>query len=116
MKKNIILWSLLLGGIFAFSSCKEKIKDKDGVVTSVSMSQLGDTLYSMKIFDGKDTLVFSLRDAEYDNGVMLKDDQVTVHYIKGNGDTLRALLVYVKPSATKTIEIKPDTTKELLSR
>lgn len=116
MKKCLIAWVVLLGCTFSFSSCEEKLKEKEGVVTSVDASKLGDTIYSMKVYDGADTLLFSLKDARYSNGVMLKDDQVRVNYINGNGDTLRAMLVYVRPKAFKAIEIKPDSSKELLSR
>lgn len=116
MKNYLFVWVILLGCIFSLASCEEKIKEKDGVVTSVDASQYGDTIYSMKVFDGEDTLVFSLKDARYDNGIMLKDDKVKVHYLKGNGDTLKAVLVYVKPNPSKVIELKPDTTKQLLSR
>lgn len=77
---------------------------------------MGDTIYSMKVYDGTDTLLFSLKDARYSNGVMITDDQVRVNYLNGNGDTLRAMLVYVQPKAFKAIEIKPDSSKELMSR
>ena len=116
MKKCLIAWVVLLGCTFSFSSCEEKLKEKEGVVTSVDASKLGDTFYSMKVYDGTDTLLFSLKDARYSNGVAIKDDQVRVNYINGNGDTLRAMLVYVQPKPSQAIEIKPDSSKELLSR
>ncbi len=87
-----------------------------GVVTDVETSRLVDTIKSMKICDGQDTLLFSLKDAEYNNGLMIKGDSVQVHYIKGHGDTLRALLVYVKPTTSKTIDLKKDTTEVLLTK
>ena len=107
---------MLLGCTFSFSSCEEKLKEKEGVVTSVEGSKMGDTIYSMKVYDGTDTLLFSLKDARYSNGVMITDDQVRVNYLNGNGDTLRAMLVYIQPKPSKAIEIKPDSAKELLSR
>lgn len=116
MKKYFFAWAILLGCVFSFASCQEKIKETQGVVTSVDGSQYGDTIRSMKMLADGDTLVFTLKDARFDNGVMLKGDRVKVHYISGNGDTLRALLVYVKPNPSKVIEIKQDTTKQLLSR
>ncbi len=100
----------------SLSSCKEKLKHVDGVVTSVEASQMMDTIKSMKLYDGEDTLLFGLNDAEYNNGIMVKGDSVQVHYIKGHGDTLRALLVYVKPHPTKVIDLKVDTTKVLLTK
>lgn len=97
-------------------SCKEKLKKVSGVVTSVETSYIGDTVKSMRLYDGEDTLVFALREAQYNNGMMLKGDSVDVHYIKGRGDTLRAMLVFVKPAPAKVIDIKTDTTKEILTR
>ena len=114
MKKFVFVWIALISIIFSLSSCKEKIKDVEGVVTSVDIN--GDTIRSMKVFNGEDTLIFTVKDAQYDNGVMLANDNVKVHYLSGNGDTLRAVLVYVKPRPSKVIELKPDRTKPLLTR
>ena len=114
MKKFVFVWIALISIIFSLSSCKEKIKDVEGVVTSVDIN--GDTIRSMKVFNGEDTLIFTVKDAQYDNGVMLANDNVKVHYLSGNGDTLRAVLVYVKPRPSKVIELEPDSTKPLLTR
>ena len=100
----------------SLTSCKPKLKKVTGVVANVEMSNLGDTLKSMKLVHDKDTMVFSLKEARYSNGEMMKSDSVDVHYVKGNGDTLRAMLVFVKPKPSKVIDIKADTTKELLTR
>lgn len=114
------LFSLLALGLAACSlnSCKQKLKEVSGVVTEVAMSgdYQSDTIHTMRIFNGEDTLLFSLKDAQYNNGVMLKGDSVQVGYIKGKGDTLRALLVYVKPAPAKVINIEVDTTKEVMTR
>ena len=88
----------------------------DGVVIDVEASQLMDTVKSMKLYDGEDTLLFGLKDAEYNNGIMVKGDSVQVHYIKGHGDSLRALLVYVKPRPSRVIDLKVDTTHVLLTK
>ena len=48
--------------------------------------------------------------------LMMKGDSVQVHYVKGHGDTLRALLVFVKPTPAKVIDVSKDTTKVLLTR
>ncbi len=98
------------------SSCKEKLKKVEGVVKSVDATKHSHDLKTMKIYDGQDTLLFSLKDAQYSNGLMLNGDSVQVHYIKGHGDTLRALLVYVKPAPAKVIDLKKDTTKVLLTK
>lgn len=85
-------------------------------MTNVEASDLMDTLKTMKLYNGEDTLLFALKDAQYTNGVMMKGDSVQVNYIKGHGDTLRALLVYVKPAPAKVIDLKVDTTKVLLTK
>ena len=116
MKKYLIVWVVLFCAVLSFSSCKKEIKNVEGVVTSIESNQSGDSVLSMKVlFDG-DTLLFSLKDAQYDNGMMIKDDAVRVHYIDGNGDTLRAVLVFVKPKPSKVIELHSDTTETLLTR
>ncbi len=119
MKKTGYLFALTaicLATLGSLSSCKEKLKEVKGVVTDVETSRLVDTIKSMKIYDGQDTLLFGLKDAEYNNGLMVKGDSVQVNYIKGHGDTLRALLVYVKPTPSKTIDLKKDTTDVLLTK
>ncbi len=110
----IALTALVITG--SLSSCKEKLKHVDGVVADVEASQRMDTLKSMKLYDGEDTLLFGLKDAEYNNGIVVKGDSVQVHYIKGHGDSLRALLVYVKPRPAKSIDLKVDTTQVLLTK
>lgn len=116
MKKYLFAAFAIVLTISTFTSCKEKLKDATGVVTSVETSYMGDTIKSMKLFNGEDTLVFSLDQAQYSNGLMIKGDSVDIGYVKGNGDTLRALLVHVKPTPAKVIDIETDTTKTLLTR
>lgn len=113
--KNILTF-FAISICFSFFSCKEKLKQVDGVVTDVETSRLVDTVKSMKLYDGEDTLLFGLKDAEYNNGIMMKGDSVQVYYIKGYGATLRAMLVYVKPRPAKVIDITKDTTQVLLTR
>ncbi len=116
MKKYLIAFAsvALLAG--SLTSCKEKLKNMDGVVTQVETSNLGDTVKSMRLYNGEDTLIFNLMEAEYNNGLMMKGDSVQVHYVKGHGDTLRALLVFVKPTPAKVIDVSKDTTKVLLTK
>ena len=59
----------------------------------------GDSLTTMQVTDGSDTLLFKLADARFTNGIMMGGDSVTIHYIQGRGDTLRALIVNVLPQA-----------------
>lgn len=99
-------------------SCKPKLKDVSGVVTDVDMTgdHDGDTVHTMRLFNGEDTLLFKMDDAQYSNGLMLKGDSVNVSYIHGKGDTLRALLVHVKPAPARIVNIETDTTKTLLTK
>ena len=115
-KYFLALAALGIATLGTLSSCKEKLKEVEGVVTDVDASEMVDTIKSMKVYDGQDTLLFGLKDAEYNNGIMLKGDSVQVHYIKGHGDTLRALLVYVKPAPAKVIDLEKDTTKVLMTK
>lgn len=116
MKKYLIALAVVVLSFSIFTSCKEKLKDASGIVTGLEASYMGDTVKSMKIYDGEDTLLFSLDKAQYTNGLMIKGDSVDVSYVKGNGDTLRALLVHVKPVPAKVINLDTDTTKTLLTR
>lgn len=117
MKKYLIALMMTAAVCATLTSCSEKLKKASGVVANVESSNLGDTLKSMKLFDGEDTLVFALKEAQYNNGVMLAKDSVDVYYLKGHHtDTLRAMLVYVKPQPAHVIEVKVDTTKKLLTR
>lgn len=116
MKKYLFVLLATVLSVGFLASCKQELRQVDGVVTSVETSRMGDSVKAMRLFDGADTLLFSLRDARYNNGVMLKGDSVQVGYIKGHGDTLCALLVYVRPAPAKVIDIKADTTKQILTR
>jgi hypothetical protein len=106
---------LVLG---ALSSCKPKLKDVSGLVTDVDMegTTRHDTVNTMRLYNGEDTLLFSMKDAQYNNGMVLKGDSADVSYIAGNGDTLRALLVHVKPRPAQVIKVTVDTTKTLKTR
>lgn len=98
MKKLILsLVSLCALGLAVTGCGKKELKQADVQVASVELK--GDSLVAMRATDGADTLLFKLADAQYTNGIMLRGDSVTVHYIEGRGDTLRALVVNVKPRA-----------------
>lgn len=118
MKKYFIALGLVVISANVLLSCKPKLKDVNGVVTDVDITgnHTGDTVHTMCLFNGEDTLLFKMDDAQYSNGLMLKGDSVDVSYIQGKGDTLRALLVHVKPTPAKVINIKTDTTKTLLTK
>lgn len=118
MRKYLLAAIAVALTVGSLSSCKQKLKQVDGVVTGVDITgdHHGDTVHTMRLYDGADTLLFAMKDAEYTNGLMIKGDSARIHYIKGHGDTLRALVVYVKPAPVKTIDLKTDTAKTLLTR
>lgn len=119
MKKKFAI-AFVLTVLFAnvFTSCREKLKDVTGIVTAVDMTgdHAGDTIHTVRLYNGEDTLLFTVKDARYTNGIMLVGDSADISYISGHGDTLRALLVHVKPAPTKVINLETDTTKTLLTR
>lgn len=118
MKKTKYIFAAVVvaAALGSLSSCKEKLKEVDGKVADVEIYEHIHTPKCMKLYDGNDTLLFGLKDAEYNNGIMMEGDSVQVYYVKGHGDTLRAMLVYVKPRPPKVIDITKDTTQVLLTR
>lgn len=99
--------------VFLFTGCKEKIKNVRGVVATIEHQ--GDTLLNMKVRSDEETLVFKLDDARFNMGVMLEGDSVLVNYVKGHGDSLRALIVTVLPRPTRYLEDEIDPSKEILT-
>lgn len=98
MKKYILAFTLLCISLLSFTGCgKNELKDVRAQVTSIEVKR--DTLMSMKATVDGDTLLFSLKDARFNNGIMLHGDSVIIDYIKGRGDTLRALVVTILPKA-----------------
>ena len=106
MKKLILSLVTLCALACSLSSCKSKpeLRELRGQVASVDLS--GDSLTTMLVADGTDTLLFKLSDARFTNGIMMGGDSVTVHYIQGRGDTLRALIVNVLPQAPRYFDPK----------
>ena len=98
MKKSILIFAVIGVLLAALVSCSDnKIKDVRVLVATLDMK--GDTLNAMKTTLDGDTLLFSLKDVRFNNGIMLHGDSVIVNYIKGHGDTLRALVVTILPKA-----------------
>lgn len=99
MKKLILSLVALCALTSALTGCKgqRELKELRGKVASVAMA--GDSLTTMKVTVDADTLLLKLADARFTNGIMMGGDSVTVHYIEGRGDTLRALIVNVLPQA-----------------
>ena len=101
MKKLILSLVALCALVPVLTGCggHRELKELRGMVASVAMA--GDSLTTMKVTVDADTLLLKLADARFTNGVMMGGDSVTVHYIEGRGDTLRALLVNVLPRAPR---------------
>ena len=114
MKKVLFLTVAL--ALTALTGCRQKLQRTTGQVTAVEI--VGDTLKTMRMTNADgDTLLFKLQDAQFTNGVAFQGDSTEVHYIHGRGDTLRALVVYVKPAPVKApIDIHKDTTEVLMTR
>lgn len=113
MKKSILTFVLFFAAMLMLSSCgKNELKDVRALVTSLEVN--GDTLKSMKATVDGETLLFSLVDARFNNGVMLHGDSVIINYIEGRNDTLRALVVTILPKAPHYLDFdaaKNDTLK-----
>lgn len=112
MKKFFAIFCIVaLGMTLTITSCKEKIKTVRGKVASVENH--GDTLISMKVTDGEDSLKFNLDEAQFNNGIMLIGDSVIVNYFNGKDDAYRAAVITVLPRPTQYLDQEIDSTKEL---
>lgn len=113
MKNNkiFLLLACTLVAFLAVSCGKPKIKTIRGLVTSIEMN--GDTLKTFNISSEDGAIVFDLKDARYNEGIMLRGDSVIVDYINGRKDTARALVVTVLAKTPHYIDISKDTTEEV---
>ena len=89
MKKVFLLAVIGLSLLTVVSCGNKEIQQTKGVVTSIKVVE--DSLATANIVVDGDTLLFKLADARFVNGMFLKGDSVTIDYIEGRGDTLRAL-------------------------
>ena len=104
MKRFIFAFAIVCFSSLVFISCESnELKDVRALVASVKVE--GDSLHSMKATVDGDTLLFSLKDARLNNGLMLDGDSVIINYIKGHKDTLRALVVTILPKAPRYIDM-----------
>ena len=88
--------ALALVATLTLTGCKEKLRQSRGLVTAMETSN--DTLLNMRVSVGEgDTLLFKLDQADFNNGMAMQGDSVIVNHLKGNGDTLRAIIVTVMP-------------------
>lgn len=82
-----------------------------GKVTSVDYN--GDTLLSMKVSADGEEYVFSLDEAQFNNGVMLVGDSLIVNYFNGRHDMLRAAYVTLLPRPVNYLKDEVDKSKPL---
>lgn len=93
--------------MLALGACQEKIKTTVGLIEKVS-----DTTAVVKI--DKYLIVFDTKQARFDNGAVMKNDSVAVHYIGDLRDKkAKALLVKLMPRKGTVVEAVYDPSKEL---
>lgn len=106
--KKLFLFAMLGLSLLTVVNCsgKKELKQTKGVV--VALKTIQDSLVTARVTVGSDTLLFKLADARFVNGMFIKDDSVSIDYIEGQGDTLRALVIAVLPKPIRYVE-KSDT-------
>lgn len=106
--KKLFLFAMLGLSLLTVVNCsgKKELKQTRGVV--VELKTIQDSLVTARVTVGSDTLLFKLADARFVNGMFIKDDSVSIDYIEGQGDTLRALVIAVLPKPIRYVE-KSDT-------
>ena len=114
--KKITFLSFVLFSALLFVACggnkNNQVNDNSpihnlrGLVKHVHLNSDSIPLLTLSVEKG-DTLVFSLKDAKMQNGLMLRNDSVLVDYIEGR-EYLRALVVTVLPKPIQPVE-KTDT-------
>lgn len=103
MKKVFLLAVFGLSLLTVVSCGNKEIQQTKGVVSSIKVVE--DSLATANIVVDGDTLLFKLADARFVNGMFLKGDSVTIDYIEGRGDTLRALVIAVLPKPVHYIDL-----------
>lgn len=114
MKKSIFFFTAACFALcFTATSCKKELKNVRGEVRNVIVDD--DTLRSLTLMVGEDSMVFHLEEARFNNGMMLPHDSAIVDYIDGKNDTARALVVTVLPKVQKTIDPSKNENQKLLT-
>ncbi|MBO4892351.1 MAG: hypothetical protein J5502_07045 [Prevotella sp.] len=103
MKKVFLLAVIGLSLLTVVSCGQKELKQLKGVVTHIQA--VDDSLATAKVLVDGDTLLFKLADARFVNGIFLNGDSVTIDYIEGRGDTLRALVIAVLPKPVHYIDL-----------
>jgi len=105
--KKIFKYILPICVCIFLSSCGHKIKRCSGVVTYI----LNDT---MKMKVGNKDAIFFIKGVDYDGGVVVVNDSAEITYVGSNLNG-RAVLIRLIPPKSHIIDIKKDTTKELMT-
>lgn len=117
MNKSVFLSAIaVLATSFCIIGCNKKpeLKNMRALVKSVYIDG-NDTVRSMVVSSGEDSLVFSLMEAKLNNGMVLPKDSVIVDYIDGKNDTARALVVTVLPGAKKQVKLEDNANNKLIT-
>lgn len=104
MKKIVMVLAVVALVLTAMTGCRKGLQNTRGVVKSMKI--IHDSLKSMVITyneDG-DTMLFSLKEARVQRGMMIIGDSVIVDYVDGNADSLRALVVTTISKPARIIE------------
>ncbi|HBF06516.1 MAG TPA: hypothetical protein DDW28_10725 [Prevotella sp.] len=103
MRKVFLFLVVSVCVLLSLGSCgKKELKNVRGLVKSVQIDN--DTIRSLTVVCGEDSMIFNLDSARYNEGIMVPADSVIVDYIDGKGDTAIALVVTVLPRAAKIIQ------------
>jgi hypothetical protein len=104
MKKIVMVLAVVALVLTAMTGCRKGLQNTRGVVKSMKITH--DSLKSMVITyneDG-DTMLFSLKEARVQRGMMMIGDSVIVDFVDGKDDSLRALVVTTLSRPTRIIE------------
>lgn len=108
MKKTMLMMAIAAIAMMSVTSCQEKIKTTKGQVKRTS-----DTTAVVTI--DKYDIVFDTKQARFDNGAIMQEDSVIVHYIGDLRDKrAKALIVRLMPRKGTVVEAVYDPSKELI--
>ena len=108
MKKQLLFLAMMVTLILA-SCTSDKIQKTTGTVKSIKDS-------TMLVAIDKYDISFDVSKARYDNGAVMKDDSVVIHYIGNLRDKkANALLLRLVPNQGTVVEAVYDPSKELIT-
>lgn len=108
MKKQLLSLSIVVTLIHA-SCSSDKIQKTTGTVKSIKDS-------TMLVAIDKYDIRFDVSKTRYDNGAVMKDDSVVIHYIGDLRDKeAKAVLIRLVPKQGTVVEAVYDPSKELIT-